>query len=99
MIGCTWQHLYDWLKFTIPNGYTMDDVGQNLHIDHVIPLYLFDDPEHSFQWFNLQLLTKEDNLKKGSKISQYHIDLQIMRLAIIFLLFNIKNECDESIME
>ena len=99
MIGCTWQHLHDLLKFRIPNGYTMDDVGQNLHIDHVIPLYLFDDPEHSFQWFSLQLLTKEDNLKKVSKISQYHIELQIMRLAIIFLLFNMNNECDKSIME
>ena len=90
MMGCTWLHLYNWLKFTLPHGYTMEDVGPKLHIDHVLPLRIFDDPELSFKWYNLYLLTQEDNLKKNSHNSQYHINLQIMRLAIIFLMSNIR---------
>lgn len=46
---------------------------ENYHIDHIIPLVKFnhDDPEQIKKaWYhsNLQWLTKEENLKKGSKI-------------------------------
>ena len=89
LTGCTWDQLYNWLQFTLPSDYNMNDIGTKLQIDHVIPLSSFnqEDTSDACKWYNLQLLTKEDNLKKSNNISQYHINIQSMRLAIIIFLF------------
>jgi hypothetical protein len=61
-----WQHLLS----TLPEGTPYDNT---MHIDHIIPCTYFDfsNPWHQrvcFHWTNLQLLTAEENMKKGKKL-------------------------------
>ena len=81
-----WQNLvgYDVLTLkkhlqkTMPKGYTWNDyLAGNLHIDHKIPISVFNfiKPEHiDFKrcWAlkNLQLLPAKDNLKKSNKLTR-----------------------------
>ena len=60
LIQCSWEQLYSWLELSLPRGYTMDDIGTKLNIDHVIPLSKFklEDLHLAYRWDNLQLLTK-----------------------------------------
>ena len=76
MIDYTLDDLNKHLKTTIPEGYTWQDFLEGkLHIDHIIPISVFnyDKPEHvDFKkcWAleNLRLLTQKDNLTKKDKI-------------------------------
>ena len=63
LCGCTAEFLKAHLQ--TPND------GQTYHIDHVRPCTTFnlEDPMHQrvcFHWTNLQMLTAEENLKKGA---------------------------------
>ena len=91
LIGSTWEQLYNWYKRTLPPGYSMDDIGEKLHQDHVIPLATLnsDNAHDAFKWYNLQLLPGMENITKSKKLSQEHINIQIMRLAVLILLNNI----------
>jgi hypothetical protein len=82
--GKHWENLVDYklddlikhLKKTIPHGYTWQDIfNGKLHIDHIIPIsvFNFDSPEQiDFQrcWNlnNLQLLPSSENCRKQAKI-------------------------------
>lgn len=84
--GRSWLSLVDYtidqleqrLKKTMPIGYTWDDfLGGGLHVDHIIPVSVFNftKPEHiDFKrcWAldNLQLLPAKDNLIKSNKIDK-----------------------------
>lgn len=57
-------------KYGIP--YTGNE--NKFHIDHITPLCIFDlrkeeDCGIAFSWENLQILTKEENLKKGGRLT------------------------------
>jgi len=72
------QQLKEHLKFTMPEGYTWDDyMNGELHIDHIIPISVFNfsSPEHiDFKrcWAldNLQLLLAKENLVKNNRLEQ-----------------------------
>jgi hypothetical protein len=94
LLGCSKEQYIAWLKYTLPAasggsepegraGYTMADVGPNLHVDHVLPLVAFDKDTMYLanHWSNLQLLPKAENLSKGRKILSEHNDRQIHRLT------------------
>ena len=53
--------------------FTIDNHGDTWHIDHVIPLCLFnleneDEQLLAFNWRNTMPLSCDENLKKGNKI-------------------------------
>ena len=78
LVDYTLDNLIKHLKKTMPEGYTWDDyLNGKLHIDHKIPIsvFNFDKPEHiDFKrcWGlkNLRLLSAKENLIKGAKLSR-----------------------------
>jgi 5-methylcytosine-specific restriction endonuclease McrA len=82
--GYHWENLVEYtvkelkkhLEQTIPKGYTWQDFMEGkLHIDHIIPIsvFNFNKPEHidfkrCWSLKNLRLLPAEENLKKGNKL-------------------------------
>lgn len=70
-IGCDIHSLVAWLKHLNPN---YGGKNSDLQIDHVIPLSLFDlkiqeEIDSAFNWANLQVLEKKENLKKYNNFS------------------------------
>ena len=76
LINYTLTDLIKRLKSTIPKDYKWKDFLQGkLHIDHILPIRLFQfnspkDKEFLQCWslYNLRLLSKEENLSKNDKI-------------------------------
>ena len=59
----------NWIEFQLPAGYSIEDLGKNLHIDHVIPLSAFDltderQLQKAMSWVNLQPLESSKNISK-----------------------------------
>ena len=75
LVSYTLDELKKHLIFTLPSGYTWQDYLDGfLHIDHIIPKYLFEytdyaDREFKQAWAlaNLRLLPAKENLKKGRR--------------------------------
>ncbi len=68
IIGCSVQELYQHLCNTFEKRYGIEYSGQDVHIDHIIPLSLAETTEEIISlnhWSNLQLLTPQDNLSKS----------------------------------
>lgn len=79
LVGYTLKDLIRRLKATLPNGFTWDDYvnGANLHIDHIIPVSVFnfnsvDDIDFGRCWAlsNLRLLIARENASKGSSLDK-----------------------------
>jgi len=78
LVGYELNDLIKRLKKTIPKGYTWQDyLDSKLHIDHIIPVSVFNftKPEHlDFKkcWAlkNLQLLPAKENLEKHNKLDK-----------------------------
>jgi len=76
LVGYTLNDLIKHLKKTIPEGYTEDDMfNGKLHIDHIIPISIFNytkSEDINFQrcWAlkNLQLLPARENLIKSNRL-------------------------------
>lgn len=79
---CAWHKLVPWteedvynrLMQTLPDGYTEDDIGPELHVDHIVPVNCFSFSNTSSEEFflcwlpeNLQLLPAFENLSKQDK--------------------------------
>ena len=75
-IGCTWEQMLAHLGGVIPPGY---------EIDHIIPLCKYDlkNPEDlysAFNYRNTQLLPSPDHKKKGTKLPDQSVLLQLQDL-------------------
>lgn len=78
LVGYTLKILIEYLKNTIPEGYTWQDYLQGkLHIDHIIPKSVFNysTPEHTdfkrcWALENLRLLPAKENQLKGNKLTK-----------------------------
>jgi Zn-finger protein len=69
-LGCDIDFFYGWLLYN-----NADYNSNEYHMDHVIPLNSFDlsreeDIDIAFNWTNIQVLKKHENLKKSSKIDK-----------------------------
>ena len=72
----TIEQLKAWLELTMPEGYSWDDfINGKLHIDHIIPVKLFNferydhiDFKRCWALDNLQLLTAMENNKKRARL-------------------------------
>jgi len=77
IVGYTLSDLIKHLKSTIPEGYTWNDyLNGKLHIDHILPIRLFqfnstEDEEFKQCWnlYNLRLLSEKDNKSKQDNIN------------------------------
>lgn len=76
-VGYNLNQLIKHLKSTLPKGYTWDDYinGAKLHIDHIIPMSVFNitsinctDFKRCWALKNLQLLPALENISKGAKL-------------------------------
>lgn len=78
LVGYTLNDLIKRLQETMPKGYDWEDVlNAKLHIDHIIPINVFNysKPEHTdfkrcWALSNLQLLPARDNLIKHNKLTK-----------------------------
>jgi len=78
LVSYTVKDLIKRLKKTMPKGYTWQDYLEGrLHIDHIIPVSVFNytKPEHTdfkrcWALNNLQLLPAEENHKKFNKLEK-----------------------------
>ena len=86
LVGYTLDDLVKRLKKTMPEGYCWEDcINGRLHLDHKIPIsvFNFEKPEHiDFKrcWAlkNLQLLPARENLIKSNKLEKpFQLSLQI----------------------
>jgi hypothetical protein len=71
LIGLTPNELKTHLEKQFTKGMTWELFGQNIHIDHIIPLSSAKTEEEIYKlchYTNLQPLWAEDNLKKSNKI-------------------------------
>ncbi len=73
LLGCSKDHLMDWIGFQFENGLNWDNYGTAWHIDHVIPVSFFDvlcleARQYAFHWTNTRPLGVRANLTKSSKI-------------------------------
>jgi len=71
-LGCTIAELKTWLEQQFQPGMTWENYGE-WEIDHILPLSKFDLGDRKqllkvCNWFNLQPLWAEDNIKKGNKV-------------------------------
>ena len=79
LLGRTIEHLKIHLQKTaVANGYVDFDINnyssKEYHIDHILPCDSFDMSRESeqrkcFHYTNLQILTAEENIKKGNKLN------------------------------
>jgi len=78
IVGYTIENLIKRLKSTMPKGYTWQDyLESKLHIDHIIPISVFNftrlehtDFKRCWALSNLRLLPAKDNLTKHSKLDR-----------------------------
>ena len=75
-IGCTWEQMLEHLGGDIPSGY---------ELDHIIPLCKYDlnnpeDLHNAFNYRNTQLLSSPVHRKKGTKLPDESVLLQLQDL-------------------
>lgn len=69
-IGCSLEELKVYLESKFQEGMSLDKLGKEIHIDHIIPLSTAKTEEELYKlchYTNLQPLWAVDNLKKGNK--------------------------------
>jgi hypothetical protein len=83
LVGYTRNDLVAYLTKTMPDGYTWDDFDK-LHIDHIIPVSVFNitsyyciDFQRCWGLDNLRLLPAKENLQKAAKYDEFQMSLPI----------------------
>ncbi|KAJ1469595.1 hypothetical protein T484DRAFT_1754358 [Baffinella frigidus] len=88
LLGCSWEEAVDHLHNN-DRGLKLTD--KDIHVDHIKPFAAFDNLQCPIQqrlvnhWSNLQLLTAEENLKKGA--SHDHAAWSVSEAGIKLLAF------------
>ena len=74
LLGCHSSILTLWLRFQFGSTMSWSNMGTHWHVDHVIPLRLFDMTDDkqrhiACHWTNVRPLSKEENQRKGGKLT------------------------------
>jgi hypothetical protein len=93
-LGCTNNEYLKWI-LSINKDYTLDNRGEEWHIDHVIPISKFDldndeEVKIAFNWRNTMPLSPKDNLSKNNKIIKEQIENHYKTL----IKYHIENKLD-----
>lgn len=72
LVGCSREKLMAWLEMHFDAGMTWDNYGE-WHVDHIVPVNTFDDPQSAecWNWSNLRPMWASDNCsrpKDGSDV-------------------------------
>lgn len=71
ILGCTIPEFFNYIQFLFTEGMTLEKVGSEIHIDHIIPISLAKTEEEVIKlchYTNLQPMWKLDNIKKSNKL-------------------------------
>jgi hypothetical protein len=84
-LNCSIPWLMAWFEYNFNPGMTFENHGPYWHMDHVIPINLFDltDPMHvllCFSWFNLSPLEANSNMSKHDTIDTEQIKRHVQNL-------------------
>jgi len=95
LLGCSSQDFFRWINNHFTDELLFENHGAEWHIDHVIPISLFNlniDSEKflCFNWRNTMPLSKIENLKKGNKIVQPQIEIHLNNLLKYHQEYNIE---------
>jgi len=85
-LGCSSTEYLQWMT-SYDEKYTLDNRGEEWHIDHVIPLSKFDLENESeqmiaFNWRNTMPLPPKENLSKNNKIIPQQIEQHLQKLIV-----------------
>lgn len=85
-LGCDSEQYFNWLKYNFNEIYNFENYGEVWHIDHVIPIHIFNlknDEEQllAFNWRNTVPLLVNDNFKKGTNIYPLQIEQHYKKLV------------------
>lgn len=85
-LGCSSDEYFKWI-FNYNNNFSLENHGNEWHIDHVIPISKFDlniEDEQliAFNWRNTMPLTAQENLSKNNKLLPEQIKKHYERLKI-----------------
>jgi len=97
LMGCTIEKLIKWLEFQFEPDMNWENHGKLWHIDHIIPISLFNcinqiDQDICFNWKNLQPLYVPVNLKKSNKLLLYYYFNSIVSLNRYITIFELSSE-------
>lgn len=81
-LGCNYEEYVQWI---INHNYTLENHGAEWHIDHVIPLSMFnldneEEQAFAFNWRNTTPLPVKENLSKNNKILKPQIEQHLTKL-------------------
>jgi hypothetical protein len=93
-LGCSSTDYFKWI-FNYNNNCSLENHGKEWHIDHVIPISLFnldndDEQLIAFNWRNTMPLSCKENLVKGNKIIKTQIEQHYKKL----LEYHLENKLD-----
>ncbi len=99
-LGTNIEIVKKWLEYNFDDEMTWDNFGTYWHIDHTLPLSLFDmtndvDVYTCFNWMNLMPLEKYKNISKRNKIIPLYIFHHEKRLTEYCNSENLKTEFDK----
>jgi len=85
-LGCDSEQYFNWLEYNFDEINNFDNYGKLWHIDHVIPIHLFnlnneDEQMLAFNWRNTMPLSCQENLKKGTNICVSQIEQHYKKLV------------------
>jgi hypothetical protein len=86
-LGCNREQFFEWMKYQFNDKYTFENHGTEWHIDHVIPISLFNlnetkDQYLSLNWRNTMPLSVYENLSKSNKLIQSQIEQHYQTLLL-----------------
>lgn len=84
-LGCSASDLNEWFTSQFTDKMTSDNHGSYWHIDHVIPISLYDMSNETnqhliLQWFNMTPLKAEENMNKKNKIDQSQLKQHVKEI-------------------
>lgn len=100
-LNCNHEILIKWIKFSFQEGFTFGNYPELWHVDHVIPLGMFDlsdDSTHNvLNWRNISPLKGKENMNKKANIKQEQLQTHYTKLIEFHNIHNIKfpNELKE----
>ncbi len=94
-LNCSVPWLIQWFTYCFSSEMTLENHGSYWHMDHVIPVNLFDltDPVQvyfCFSWFNLSPLPGSENMSKQDTINTRQLTQHIQKLMDFLCLWKVQ---------
>jgi hypothetical protein len=72
-VGCSLEFFIKWMEYNFDNNMSWDNRRKYWHIDHIMPCASYDlskqkEITECYNWTNLRLLYRKENIEKSKKI-------------------------------